>query len=332
MILIVAPGNDVHALCVAQDLEKMGKPFRLVDSSRLATEARIQFRAGQQSGSTWTCIDGQPIALEAVDTVWHRRRFLPPVAARHTVSDQLYFQREWTEMISGVFASLDDVWFVNNPDRQKAAVKPLQLRLAEKLGLRIPDTLITNDPAAAAAFVDRHERRVVHKTLAPPRHRFLPTKEWSESDRGVLDDLVLVPTIFQETVTGCRELRITVIGDRVFAAEFRPAAGLIDGRLDLETPYRAHPLPDDLSRRLLALLRHLGLVFSTIDMKLTDEGEYVFLELNPMGQFLYIEILAGLPLTAAMAELLVFGRRAAHESWPAPDAIPPPPTFAWNAH
>ena len=105
-------------------------------------------------------------------------------------------------------------------------------------------------------------------------------------------------------VTDCRELRITVIGEQVFAAEFRPAAGLIDGRLDLDTPYRPHTLPNELSRRLLALVRQLGLVFSTIDMKLTDEGEYVFLELNPMGQYLYIEILAGLPLTAAMAELL----------------------------
>ncbi len=168
MILIIAPRNDVHALCVAQDLEKMGKPFRFVDSSRLASEGRIQFRAGQHSGSTWTCIDGQPIALDDVDTVWHRRRFLPPVAARHPISDQQYFQREWTEMISGVFASLDQAWFVNDPERQKAAVKPLQLRLAERLGLRIPDTLITNDPVAAAAFIDRHEQRVVHKTLAAP--------------------------------------------------------------------------------------------------------------------------------------------------------------------
>ncbi|MEP7308583.1 MAG: hypothetical protein ABJA98_24010 [Acidobacteriota bacterium] len=318
MILIVAPRNDVHAQCVAQDLEKMGQPFRFVDSSRLANEGRLQFRAGQRRGSTWTCVDGEPIALDAVDTVWHRRRFLPPVGARHPVSDQTYIQREWTEMISGVFASLAGAWFVNDPDRQHAAVKPLQLRLAETLGLRIPDTLITNDPAAAAAFVEQHEHRVVHKALSPPRHRFLPTKKWSASDRDVLDDLVLAPTIFQETVTDCRELRLTVIGEHIFAAEFRPASGLIDGRLDLETPYRPHTLPTDVSQRLLALVGQLGLVFSTIDMKLTDEGEYVFLELNPMGQYLYVEILTGLPLTAAMAELLGRGRAGIHRSRPYP--------------
>jgi hypothetical protein len=314
MILIVAPPDDAHALCVAQDLETMGKAFRLVDSSRLARDGRLQFRAGQHSSSTWTCVDGQPIALDTIETVWHRRRFLPPVAAGLPIGDQQYFQREWTEMISGVFASLDRAWFVNDPHRQNAAVKPLQLRLAETLGLRIPDTLITNDPGTAAAFIDRHRGRVVHKTLAPPRHRFLPTKAWTESDREVLDNLVLAPTIFQETVTDCRELRITVIGDRVFAAEFHPAVGLIDGRLDVQTPYHPHTLPHDVSRRLLALVRQLGLVFSTIDMKLTDDGEYVFLELNPMGQYLYVEILAGLPLTAAMAELLAVGRGAVHDT------------------
>lgn len=314
MILIVAPRDDVHARCVAQDLEKMSRPFSFVDSSRLSIEERVQFRAGRQKSSTWTCLDGQPIDLETVDTVWHRRRYLPTASAGSSSHDRQYFQREWTELLAGMFGSLDQPWFVNDPDRQQAALKPLQLRLAEQIGLRIPDTLITNDPAAAAAFVDRHERRVVHKALTPPRHRFLATKYWEESDRALLPNLVLAPAIFQEAVTGGRELRITVIGGQLFAAEFRPAAGVIDGRLDLETAYRPHALPGDVSEQLLALLRLLGLVFSTIDMKLTDDGEYVFLELNPMGQYLYIEILTGLPLTAAMAELLALGRGGIGES------------------
>lgn len=324
MILIVAPQDDAHALCVAQDLERMGRPFRFVDSSQLTGAGRLRFRAGQASESTWTSVDGEPVRLDAVETIWHRRRYLPPAGARLTPLDQQYFQREWTEMIAGVFASLDRAWFVNDPDRQGAAVKPLQLRLAERLGLRIPDTLITNDPEEAAAFIDRHERRVVHKALSPPRHRFLATKAWSESDRPLLDTLVLAPAIFQETVTDCRELRLTVIGDRVFAAEFRPAAGLIDGRLDLATAYRPHTLPPDLASRLVALVRRLGLIFSTIDMKLTDEGEYVFLELNPMGQYLYVEILAGLPLTAAMAQLLADGRSAVRDVGASADALRAP--------
>jgi glutathione synthase/RimK-type ligase-like ATP-grasp enzyme len=211
-------------------------------------------------------------------------------------------------MTSGLFSSMDEAWFVNDPRHQAAAVKPYQLRVAQRTGLRVPDTLITNDPIAAAAFVERHHGQVVHKALSAPRHCFRGTQRWSDSERTLLSDLVLAPTIFQETVTDCRELRITVMGERAFAAEFRPQHGLIDGRLDYATRYRPHALPEGVSRMLIDLVRRLGLVFSTIDMKLTDEGEYVFLELNPMGQFLYIEILAGLPLTAAMAELLTDGR------------------------
>lgn len=308
MILIVAPRIDSHALCVAQDLERKGKPFRFVDSLQLSEAGRLEFRAGQQCGSTWTCVDGQPVDLEAVETVWHRRRYLPTLEASNH-NDVQYFRREWSEMISGVFATLE-AWFVNDPHRQEAAVKPLQLRLAEKIGLRVPDTLITNNPLAAEEFVAKHGGRVVHKTLSPPRHRFLATKLWEESDRAVLPDLVLSPTIFQEAVTDCRELRVIAIGDQLFAAEFRPQTGLIDARLDHDVPYSSHRLPENVARNLLRLVRELGLVYSAIDMKLTDDGEYVFLELNPMGQYLYVEILTGMPLTAAMADLLANGRSA----------------------
>ena len=62
-----------------------------------------------------------------------------------------------------------------------------------------------------------------------------------------------------------------------------------------------------LQSQLLALVRRLGLVYSTIDLKLTNDGEYVFLELNPQGQFLYVEILSAMPITAAVASLLVRG-------------------------
>ncbi len=313
MILILAPRDDAHALCVAQDLEKMKAPFAWADSSRLSDAGRLEFRAGKRNSSAWTCVEGQPIELEAVETVWHRRRPIPALQGCANQDDMQYFRREWTETIGGVFGTLD-AWFVNDPLRQEAALKPVQLRLAQRIGLRIPDTLITNDPRAAEEFVRQHNGRVVHKTISPPRHRFLATKVWDEADRAALPDLVLAPTIFQEIVTDCRELRVIVIGGEVYAAEFRPRAGLIDGRLDHDVPYAVHALPDEVRGKLLRLVRELGLVYSAIDMKLTDDGEYVFLELNPMGQYLYVEILTGLPLTAAMAGLLARGRAACSES------------------
>lgn len=308
MILIVAPPDDLHALCVAQDLKAMGKRFQIADPSQLSNTGGLEFRAGQQSRSTWTGVDGNPIALEKVKTVWHRRRFFPTLQEIPDLNDQAFIKREWSELFSGIFSTMD-AFFVNEPARQELAVKPLQLRMAEQLGLRIPDTLITNDPAAAEAFIERHGQLVVHKTLSPPRHRFLATTKWSPSQRVALKDLVFGPVIFQETITNCTELRVTVIGEQIFAAAFRPPDGLIDGRF-VDTPYRSHELPKGVASQLLSLVRGLGLVFSTIDLKLTEEGEYVFLELNPQGQYLYVEILSGMPLTDAMAQLLANGDTA----------------------
>jgi hypothetical protein len=66
------------------------------------------------SGNTWTDLDGQPVDLDQVQTVWHRRRFHPEPPARASELDRLYYRREWNEMLTGVLASMG-AWFVNDP-------------------------------------------------------------------------------------------------------------------------------------------------------------------------------------------------------------------------
>ncbi|MDE2371785.1 MAG: hypothetical protein KGN16_22650 [Burkholderiales bacterium] len=305
MILIVSSANDVHALCVAQELARRGARYEVVDSTRLSMEGRVSHAIGAgRSSIEWTNVRGESVDLGEARAVWHRRRYMPVAPALPDADDEAFLKREWDELFSGLFASMDCP-FVNAPQAQRAAVKPLQLHWASRLGLRFPDTLITNDPEQARRFVDRHGSRVIHKVLSPPYHRWMGTARWRDEDRAHLDELVLAPTIFQEMVTDCRELRVTLIGNELYAAEFRPRDGLIDGRLESFEGYRRHDLPAAVGRQLKALAARLGLVFCTIDLKLTNEGEYVFLELNPQGQFLYIEILTGMPLSRAFAELLI---------------------------
>ena len=104
-------------------------------------------------------------------------------------------------------------------------------------------------------------------------------------------------------MSGTRELRITVAGERVFAAEFRTE--LVDGRLDRASAYAPHTLPRSVERALLVLLERLSLPFATVDLRIDRDGEYRFLELNPTGQFLWIEIRTGMPISAAVADLLL---------------------------
>ena len=110
------------------------------------------------------------------------------------------------------------------------------------------------------------------------------------------DVLRLTPGIFQPLVEKRHELRVTVMGERVISARLLSQA---DARTQLDWRARSvdlavepDTLPATVERSVRELMRRLGLVFGCLDFIVTPEGRHVFLEVNPMGQFLWIEQLA----------------------------------------
>jgi glutathione synthase/RimK-type ligase-like ATP-grasp enzyme len=101
-----------------------------------------------------------------------------------------------------------------------------------------------------------------------------------------------------------------VVGERVFAAEIdsqRANHTRHDWRHHdtAHTPHRVHDLPAKWRVACVRMVAELGLLFGAIDMILTPDGRYVFLELNPNGEYLWIEHLTGLAISDAVCELLV---------------------------
>jgi hypothetical protein len=307
VILIISAKNDSHARVVAQEIAKRGVPVAIGDVLELSTGAKWNMNPRNLGDTQWIGTDGTIIELGAVRSVWCRRVFPPHYdPALRNADDRLFVQRTWREMLWGTILSLD-AELLSDPFKQHAATKPLQLVVAKRVGLSIPETLITNDADRAREFVNRHNSLVIHKVMAVAFGQFLYTKCWDGDDDKALDELVLAPIILQRQVTGTQELRITIVGDECFAAEFEPS-GHVDGRLDSATPYRPHQLPAEVERKLLAVMRVLGLSYATIDMRIDAQGDYVFLELNPQGQYLYVEILTGQPITRALVDLLIANR------------------------
>ncbi len=305
MIVIVAGPSDIHARTVAELIVKVGKTVRIVDLSRFGTDAYLNWSVDGQAIATGTG-QSDPIDFEKVETVWYRRPRTSMIAEQ--VPDRFvrsFCREEWLNLIEGLFL-YSPARFVNPLAAEFAAVKPVQLRAARNSGLLVPDTLITNDPKNAADFIARHNGRVVHKALTAPKNKMIDTKLWDEKDRNALQTLYLAPVIFQEAIAGPSDIRATYIGGEILAARIGTRNGKagIDSRLDLDAPYEAIRLPDDLIRKLNAFMKSLNLSYGTIDLKFTDAGEYVFFEVNPQGQFLYVELLTGLPISEAMASFL----------------------------
>jgi glutathione synthase/RimK-type ligase-like ATP-grasp enzyme len=202
---------------------------------------------------------------------------------------------------------------VNHPARDEAAThKPWQLAVAQRSGLRVPRTCITSDPARARAFVERlRPGRAVFKSLQATAADWRPTRLVGARELGRLEIVRYAPVVFQEYVEPGADVRVTAVGRRLFAAAIHVAG--TDHAADFRPGYdqvRVEPirLPAELAARLRRLLAALGLAYAAIDLRRDPAGEYHFLEVNPSGQWLFVEERTGQPITAAVARLLATGR------------------------
>jgi glutathione synthase/RimK-type ligase-like ATP-grasp enzyme len=203
----------------------------------------------------------------------------------------------------------------------RADSKPRQLRVAQQLGLEIPDTIISNDPEAVRAFA-RRQRGVITKMLVQPASTgsepgdevsAVFTTAMTAADLDQLDGLDLCPMIFQEQIDNQLDVRVTIVGKHVFAAAIDAAArggADPDWRRDSYAHDRApvwsrHELPRALGDRLGQLLDHVGLNFGAIDLIVRPDGRYVFLELNARGSFAFLGDDFIRPIAAAIADALV---------------------------
>jgi glutathione synthase/RimK-type ligase-like ATP-grasp enzyme len=219
------------------------------------------------------------------------------------------------EALAGLWHALDAFW-VNDPARDHVAHrKVLQLRRAQECGLTLPDTLITNDPARARMFVDGHGYRdVVYKAFSALEHEWRETRLLRHEELGLLDYVRYAPVIFQEYVEAVYDLRVTIVGDSVFPAAIhsQETSYPVDFRMDMtNATIRPVDLPADVEARLKDYMRALGLQYGAIDMRLRPDGTYVFLEINPAGQWLFVEQVTEQPIAATLARLLVQHDRSA---------------------
>jgi glutathione synthase/RimK-type ligase-like ATP-grasp enzyme len=253
--------------------------------------------------------DDPPLDLGAVRTVWWRR---PQAANPAMIADpavHTFALQEWQEAINGVWQLLDARW-VNDPVRDEvAARKALQLRVATQVGLQVPRTLVTSDPGEARAFIESREGAgTIFKTFSCTHEIWRETRLVREDELPLLEAVRLAPVIFQEYVRAEFDLRVTVVGRRLFAAAIHSQTTdyPVDFRMSLgQAEIEAVTVPEDVEDRLLALMDRLGLTYGAVDMRRTPGGEYVFLEVNTAGEFLFVEDRTGQPIARSLAELLV---------------------------
>lgn len=307
MVLLVTNRDDLTADWLVLELQR-----RRIAHVRFNTEdfpSRCSLR-WTPAGSALT-LGGVALNSDAIGSVWFRRPVAPKVAPGLAIDEETWAIREAASALDGFWRTLRARW-VSRPEAiRHADSKPQQLADAGLLGFELPDTEITNDREVVSELMQRSDHGVICKPLLDGRVR---TREPSLffTSRITHEDLaheIETPHLFQALVPKLYDVRVTVIGDDVFAARI-DALSDENGRTDWRRArpeslrYAVERLPgeiEDLCRRLVA---GYGLSFGAIDLARRPDGGYTFFEINPNGQWAFIEQRVGLPLRACLASLL----------------------------
>lgn len=197
-----------------------------------------------------------------------------------------------------------------------AEFKPHQVVVAQRCGLTVPETLITNRAEDVSSFLGGE---IVTKPLARPAvdyddFQLIYTHRLDDDDLADLRGVDATGHLFQRWLEKKWDVRVTAVGEQVFATAIHAGSkrSEVDWRSDYDSVYyEPISLPREVQAGVLGYLRTFGLAFGAFDFTLEADGTFCFLECNPNGQWGFIEHATGQPISAAIATDLM-GRAAGY--------------------
>lgn len=312
MILILGSANDPHLSLVGSALRDLGAEHRLLDH-----DARTPLSLGLPN--TTLRLEGEKIDLEAVSLVWSRAKVLyQHYGDGESYRNQFLWGRGWRAFFDE-FAAIMGERVVNSAESVRRSSDKLgQLRAAARLGARVPDTLVSNDPDEIRAWGTRFPS-IITKALGDAsvpdlrklggQSSLMTTRvDWDLFGKSG-DGVRVFPAVYQAEVPKRTELRVAVQGRSLFAFSIDSQAReytKVDWRFGTQLPiFARYELPDDVSDFCFRYLKTYGLFAGHFDFIVTPDGEYVFLECNPQGQWAWLDQLSGYAMSEAFARELV---------------------------
>jgi len=263
--------------------------------------------------------ENRTVNFDSIRSVWARRYvdpFTPPAKLSPRQSAWARYEYAESGAVLRSLRSMSPNSFWVNP-ASNANNKLGMLRLAQESGLAVPRTLLTNDPKQAKDFFRECRKEVIFKLLDvhdPQEGLSGIIAKMTAADIRDSDGIRAAPHYFQEHIPKKSDIRVNIIGRKIFATEILSqefANTRLDFRADPNYSARLkhlpHKLPLSIQKMLMKFMKKAGLVFGAVDLILRPDGHYVFLEVNPHGQWIWIESLTGQPLLESFSEMLIQG-------------------------
>lgn len=275
------------------NIDEYGRGFRLSSNA-------LQSTIHSSTGS---------VSLDSVAAIYYRRPFLTelPEDSRDFVAHEAwYFSRCVLLQMPGAR------WMNFPPNVQHAENKLLQLSIATEFGLTVPRSALVASAAEAFEFYSTCEGCVCKPgfagTVAKPVQLSVYAKELDRDLRlHDFEPVAIGPTFLQELVRKRADIRLTQVGEKGLAVRIYSPDGVLDWRskLDEGLRYEVFSPPAQVMNRVRRMMKHLGLSFGALDFAEAADGEWVFLEINPAGQWEWLEVETDVPISDSIASWLM---------------------------
>lgn len=326
-VFIFTQIDDAHGLCVEQALQGWGHDVVRWFAADMPTRQTFTWDA-DDADSNWVIKSDLEAIGPGFDVIWYRRpkppNLGPAIENGILHEEDIAFTRHQNQQFFHAFRQVlePDAFWVNPLDAQsRASSKMLQLNHAQDLNLHIPPTRISNDPARIADFIrSAPDGGAIYKPLytlhwdfEDGSRAYLPTTQVRLDDLPDNELLQLTPGIFQHRMDKAFEVRATFFGHTCVAVKINSQAQektKLDWRFYESggLSFDAHELPAAVYDKCLKLMQKLGIVFGCFDFIVQPDGTYVFLEVNEMGQFLWLETeVPDLPMLDIFCQFLLSG-------------------------
>jgi hypothetical protein len=284
MILVYGQADDPPISCLVRALQAVDAAYLHLDTAAL-DQASLDISVGPPGISGELVVVRQALLLQDIRAVYARPS--PPMLLDGASAANAHAQTLHQQLLD--WFDIAPALVVSRPAAIQAnASKPLQTQRMGEAGFLVPATLVSSDPEAVRSFRNQHGR-VMFSSISDAD---VGVAELDDASLSRMHRLAQLPTQFQAHVPGV-DICVHVVGEQVFAAEASSDAG-----------WSATSLPDAVAAQCVSMSQAMDLPLASIDLRLRPDGTYVCFEVHPLPAYSAFEAQSGLPLAAALADLL----------------------------
>jgi len=308
MILIVSIKDDLHAVTICNVLKKKGyKNCFILACDYIHSDYKINWHLDKiRQSAKLTFQNGDVIDIGEIKLIWWRRvradQQLPnSITDTHQIK---LINNDCRGALGGMLdANFRGKWLSKPEATDRASNKLYQLALAKEYGFRVPETLVSQTKEEVIEFTKKFNGKVIVKPVIGAAGPLMFTEFIGDPQRLDSQSFQICPAIYQEFIEGTKHIRLNCFGDQSYSAMIESEE--LDWRPNLKVPIHSWEVPASLHKKVRLLLDKLDLEMGIIDIKVTPEGEFVWLEVNPQGQFLFLEPLAKMALSDYFSDYLL---------------------------